>query len=43
MRTRRSLLLCFLISQVVFSLSLHAQQPTGSITGIVGDASGAVA
>jgi len=34
------LLLLFLVST---SLLLDAQQPTGSITGIVGDASGAVA
>jgi hypothetical protein len=42
MRTQRSLLLRFLISLVVFSLSLHAQRPNGSITGTVRDASGAV-
>jgi len=42
MSNRYSLLLCILVLLGPFSLSLHGQQPTGSITGIVRDATGAV-
>ena len=42
MRVWRSFHLCALLFLVSVSLPLDAQQPTGSITGIVGDATGAV-
>ncbi len=42
MRNRRPLFPSILLSLVSICLSLHAQQPTGSITGIVRDATGAV-
>jgi hypothetical protein len=42
MRTQHSLLLPVLLFLISISLPLDAQQPTGSITGIVRDATGAV-